>query len=94
MKSIQTTLLWIMSNDTSAGNRALVTFILPTNNVAATTAKYDDDEMNGITNTNIQAIITRIKDVDVKVREAAFDNLRENVNYLWNSWMKMIGWRF
>jgi hypothetical protein len=68
-----------MSNDTSAGNRALVTSILPTNNVAATTAKYDDDEMNG--NANIQAIITRIKDVDVKVREAALDNLRENVNF-------------
>ena len=80
MKSIQTTLLWIMSNDTSAGNRALVTSMLPTNNVAATTAKYDEDEMNG--NANIQAIITRIKDVDVKVREAALDNLRENVNFM------------
>ena len=80
MKSIQTTLLWIMSNDTSAGNRALVTSMLPTNNVAATTAKYDEDEMNG--DANIQAIITRIKDVDVKVREAALDNLRENVNFM------------
>ena len=80
MKSIQATLLWIMSNDTSAGNRALVTSMLPTNNVAATTAKYDEDEMNG--NANIQAIITRIKDVDVKVREAALDNLRENVNFM------------
>ena len=80
MKTIQATLLWIMSNDTSAGNRALVTSMLPTNNVAATTAKYDEDEMNG--NANIQAIITRIKDVDVKVREAALDNLRENVNFM------------
>jgi len=69
INNIQSKLLWIISNDTSATNRALVTTILPTNKNSATTSNTD----------NIQAIIVRIKDVDMKVRECALNSLRENV---------------
>mmetsp|Transcript_17817 Transcript_17817/g.38497 ORF Transcript_17817/g.38497 Transcript_17817/m.38497 type:complete len:1137 (-) Transcript_17817:266-3676(-) len=73
--SIQSTLLWIMANDSSAGNRALVAQILP----AATASSSQEKEAEE--NNNVQCIIERIKDVDVKVREAALDSLRENVHF-------------
>mmetsp|Transcript_25068 Transcript_25068/g.37242 ORF Transcript_25068/g.37242 Transcript_25068/m.37242 type:complete len:1078 (-) Transcript_25068:101-3334(-) len=62
--SIQNTLLWIMANDTSAPNRALV-------------AKQC---CGLVSKETIPYVIERVKDVDVKVREAALDSLRENVN--------------
>jgi len=70
INNIQSKLLWIISNDTSATNRALVTTILPTNKNSATTSNTTD---------NVQAIIVRIKDVDMKVRESALNSLREYV---------------
>jgi hypothetical protein len=60
--SIQNTLTWIMSNDSSAPNRALVA------------------QSGRVSEETIPYIIERVKDVDVKVREAALDSLRENVN--------------
>jgi hypothetical protein len=63
LTSIQNTLTWIMSNDTSAPNRALVA--------------QSGLSVSGETTPNV---IERVKDVDVKVREAALDSLRENVN--------------
>ena len=69
INNIQTKLLWIISNDTSATNRSLVTTILPTNKNSATASNTD----------NVQAIIIRIKDVDMKVRECALNSLREYV---------------
>mmetsp|Transcript_37049 Transcript_37049/g.66693 ORF Transcript_37049/g.66693 Transcript_37049/m.66693 type:complete len:1161 (+) Transcript_37049:84-3566(+) len=71
--SLQSTLLWILANDSSAANRALVAQILPT---SATSTEEEEEEEN-----NIPAIIERIKDVDVKVREAALDSLRDNVHF-------------
>jgi hypothetical protein len=65
--SIQTTLMWIMSNDSSAPNRALVAQIIG--------RRVSGEEKE----TLIPCIIERVKDVDVKVREAALDSLRENV---------------
>ena len=59
--SLQASLLWILSNDSSAANRALAARTLPA------------------TEDNVPSIIERIKDVDGKVREAAIDSLRENV---------------
>ena len=64
MTSIQNTLLWIMTNDSSAPNRALVA--QSGHSVVSSTE-------------TIPYIIERVKDVDVKVREAALDSLRENV---------------
>lgn len=64
MTSIQNTLLWIMTNDSSAPNRALVAQSGHSDVVSEETIPY---------------IIERVKDVDVKVREAALDSLRENV---------------
>ncbi|KAL7535040.1 hypothetical protein ACHAXR_006229 [Thalassiosira sp. AJA248-18] len=61
--SLQCNLLWLLANDSSAANRALVASILPT------------------TEENIPSLIERIKDVDVKVREAALDSLRVNVEF-------------
>ena len=66
MTSIQNTLLWIMTNDSSAPNRALVAQS-GLNSVVVSTE-------------TIPYVIERVKDVDVKVREAALDSLRENVN--------------
>jgi hypothetical protein len=60
--SIQNTLIWIMSNDSSAPNRALVA------------------QSGRVSEETIPFIIERVKDVDVKVREAALDSLRENAN--------------
>ena len=71
INNIQTKLLWIISNDTSATNRALVTTILPTNKNSATASNNNTE--------NVQAIIIRIKDVDMKVRENALNSLREYV---------------
>eukprot|EP00984_Skeletonema_dohrnii_P008548 scaffold3157_cov105-Skeletonema_dohrnii-CCMP3373.AAC.1 len=65
MKSIQNTLVWIMTNDSSAPNRALV---------AAQCCG------RAVSNETIPYVIERVKDVDVKVREAALDSLREHVN--------------
>lgn len=66
MSSIQASLRWILSNDPSAPNRASVARLLP--------ASSSGEEEN------IAAIIDRIKDVDVKVREAALENVK-NVNF-------------
>ena len=63
MNSIQNTLLWIMSNDSSAPNRALVAII-----------------SGRVSEETIPHVIERVKDVDVKVREAALDALRVNVS--------------
>ena len=65
INSIQNTLVWIMANDTSAPNRALVAAQCCGRSVSKETIPY---------------VIERVKDVDVKVREAALDSLRENVN--------------
>ena len=66
MNSIQNTLLWIMTNDSSAPNRALVAKQCCGRSV--------------VSKETIPYVIERVKDVDVKVREAALDSLRENVN--------------
>lgn len=60
--SIQNTLVWIMTNDSSAPNRALVA------------------QIGRVSEETIPYVIERVKDVDVKVREAALDSLREYVN--------------
>lgn len=62
ISSIQNTLVWIMTNDSSAPNRALVA------------------QIGRVSEETIPYVIERVKDVDVKVREAALDSLRENVN--------------
>jgi len=66
MNSIQSTLVWIMTNDSSAPNRALVAAQCCGRSV--------------VSKETIPYVIERVKDVDVKVREAALDSLRENVN--------------
>jgi hypothetical protein len=71
IKSIQTILMSIMTNDSSAPNRALVSQIIVRNTSTASLENSEDI---------ISHIIERVKDVDVKVREAALDSLRENVN--------------
>lgn len=60
-------LLWIASNDASAGNRASATRALPSR-------EEEDEDV-------VAALVERIKDVDGKVRAAALDNLRENVEF-------------
>lgn len=79
IKSIQTTLMMIMTNDSSAPNRALVSQIIVRN---TSTASLEGKEAGHDVNSEdiISHIIERVKDVDVKVREAALDSLRENVN--------------
>ncbi len=79
IKSIQTILMSIMTNDSSAPNRALVSQIIVRN---TSTASLEGKEAGHDVNSEdiISHIIERVKDVDVKVREAALDSLRENVN--------------
>ena len=79
IKSIQTILMLIMTNDSSAPNRALVSQIIVRN---TSTASLEGKEAGHDVNSEdiISHIIERVKDVDVKVREAALDSLRENVN--------------
>jgi hypothetical protein len=76
IKSIQTTLIMIMTNDSSAPNRALVSQLIVRASLEGEEAGHDGDSEDDI----ISHIIERVKDVDVKVREAALDSLRENVN--------------
>jgi hypothetical protein len=74
-------LLWLVRNDTSASNRALIVSILPPSAIAIIRTDEDDDENN--TNNNkvaMNAIIERIKDVDVRVRDAALETIRMNVH--------------
>jgi hypothetical protein len=89
IQSILQKLLWIMSNDTSAANRATVVQVLPPLPSSTSVEQYDDDEEeeNNDNNNNssmlwlLQPIIERIKDVDGKVRESALDYLREKVTF-------------
>ena len=82
MNSLFQKLLWLVKNDTSASNRALIVCILPPSAIAIGTDDEDDDEDNNNNNNNaaMNAIIERIKDVDVRVRDAALDTIRMNVH--------------
>jgi len=91
LQSILTKLLWIMSNDTSAANRAAVVQVLPSSPPSLTSPDVDhnnndDEEEEEEENDNhalvLQSIIERIKDVDVKVRESALDYLREQIHFV------------
>ncbi len=80
IQSILLKLLWIMSNDTSAANRAAVVQVLPP--LPSSTCVEQDEEEEENNNSMLwllQPIIERIKDVDVKVRESALNYLREKV---------------
>ena len=75
--SLLSTLLWLTRNDPSASNRAAVIGILPPLARASVAVVGDGEEEDAMV---IHVVIERIGDVDVKVREAALDSLRTNVN--------------
>ena len=72
--NIQGSLLWLLKNDSSATNRALIPTILPLKSVNSNV-----NGENGTDEVNVEAVIERIKDVDVKVREAALEALKNGV---------------
>jgi len=92
LQSILVKLLWIMSNDTSAANRAAVVSVLPSPPTSSSDEKKDEEaeeeeeEEEEEENDNhalvLHSIIERIKDVDVKVRESALDYLREQIHFV------------
>jgi len=84
--SLATTLLWLVGNDPSAPNRAAVVGVLPPLASASASAADEEEEEeedeNGSSASSeaiARAVIGRIKDVDVRVREAALDSLRTGV---------------
>lgn len=81
MNSLLQKLLWLARNDTSVSNRALIVCILPPSAIAIGCNDDNIDEED-VDNNNVamNAIIERIKDVDVRVREAALDTIRMNVH--------------
>jgi hypothetical protein len=80
--SLVATLLWLVGNDPSAPNRTAVLGVLPPLASASAAEEEEDGEDNYSATTSdaiVRAVIGRIRDVDVRVREAALDSLRTKV---------------
>ena len=77
--SLVATLLWLVGNDPSAPNRSAVLGVLPPLASASAADEEDEEDNSATSDAIVRAVIGRIKDVDVRVREAALDSLRTKV---------------